>query len=164
MSFGASHSASPTRDNVYELLRCLSYLISTHDHGLRIIAGEAHRPLRLTCYTDASYLTHSDSKSHSGYTLSFGTVGTFFSKSGKQQLVATSSTHSELRGLYTLVIDLVFVIHLCDELFRPLDLPSIVFVDNQPVIDLVLVSQLVVKLGAHQGERCGHLDEDHCGI
>ena len=151
VSFGASHSASPTRDNFYELLRCLSYLISTHDHGLRIIAGEAHRPLRLTCYTDASYLTHSDSKSHSGYTLSFGTVGTFFSKSGKQQLVATSSTHSELRGLYTLVIDLVFVIHLCDELFRPLDLPSIVFVDNQPVIDLV--SQ---PSGQTKVRRCKH--------
>jgi len=91
----------------------------------------------LTCYVDASYLTHLDSKSHSGYCLSFGEVGTFYAKSSKQQLVTTSSTHTELRALYSLCIDLVYVVNLCKELKRPVHLPAVVLIDNQPVIDLV---------------------------
>ena len=83
--------------------------------------------------------------------MSFGKVGTFYSKSGKQQLVATSSTHSEMRGLYSLVIDIIYVIHLCEELCRPLDLPCIVLIDNQPVIDLVAQPS-----GQTRIRRCKH--------
>jgi len=83
--------------------------------------------------------------------MSFGEIGTFYSKSGKQQLVATSSTHSEMRGLYSLVIDIVFLVHLCEELCRPLELPCIALVDNQPVIDLV--SQ---PSGQTKVKRCKH--------
>jgi hypothetical protein len=83
--------------------------------------------------------------------MSFGIVGTFYSKSGKQQLVATSSTHSEMRGLYSLVVDIVYLVHLCDELYRPLTLPCIALVDNQPVIDLV--SQ---PSGQTRVKRCKH--------
>ena len=151
VSFGATHSAAPTRSHFNELLRCLSYLRDTKDCGLVIAAGIPHRPLKLRCFTDASYLTHSDSKSHSGYCMSFGQVGTFYSKSGKQQLVATSSTHSEMRGVYTLVVDIIYVIHLCEELHRPLDLPCIVLVDNQPVIDLVAQPS-----GQTRIRRCKH--------
>jgi hypothetical protein len=39
--------------------------------------------------------------------------------------------------LYAVTIDIVFVMHLCAELHRPLALPSIVFIDNQPVIDVI---------------------------
>ena len=81
----------------------------------------------------------------------FGEIGTFYSKSGKQQLVATSSTHSEMRGLYSLVIDIVFLVHLCEELCRPVELPCIALVDNQPVIDLV--SQ---PSGQTKVKRCKH--------
>ena len=64
-------------------------------------------------------------------------LGTFYSKSQVIKHVVTSSTHAELRALYLLTTDILFVINLCDELYRPLQLPSIVFVDNQPLIDLV---------------------------
>ena len=48
--------------------------------------------LRIYCEVDASYLLHSDSKGHSGYTISFhGTTGTF------QTAVATSSTHAKAK-------------------------------------------------------------------
>jgi hypothetical protein len=83
--------------------------------------------------------------------MSFGEIGSFYSKSGKQQLVATSSTHSEMRGLYTLVIDIIYVIHLCEELHRPLDLPCVALVDNQPVIDLVAQPS-----GQTRIRRCKH--------
>jgi hypothetical protein len=68
--------------------------------------------------------------------MSFGQIGAFHAKSSKQRLVATSSTHAEVRALYQLILDVVFVINLCDELRRPIELPAIIFEDNQPAIDL----------------------------
>jgi hypothetical protein len=68
--------------------------------------------------------------------MSFGEIGTFYSKSVKQALVATSSTHAEARALYQLVLDIIYVIYLCEELGRPIDLPAVVLEDNQPVLDM----------------------------
>jgi hypothetical protein len=136
VSFSSTYSAKPTVGAYAELLLILQYLKRTRDYGLVLRAGFPGRELKLTCYVDASYLTHSDSKSHTGYTLSFGEVGTFYSKSSKQTLVATSSTHAEMRALYSLVVDVIFVIHLCEELGRPVKLPAIILEDNQPVIDV----------------------------
>jgi hypothetical protein len=81
--------------------------------------------------------------------MSFGEIGTFYSKSGKQTLVTTSSTHAEMRALYSLVVDLIFVVYLCEELGRPLKLPCVVLEDNQPVIDVT--SEL-----AGRAKRCKH--------
>jgi hypothetical protein len=136
VSFAATHSAKPTQGAYIELLHCLRYLRDTKSHGLRLLAGTAGRPLQLRCYVDASYLTHADSKSHTGYCISLGLFGCFYCKSGKQPMMATSSTHAEMRALYSLIIDIVYVIHLLNELGRPLDLPCIVLEDNQPVIEL----------------------------
>ena len=148
-SFGATHSAHPTRGNMIELLHCLNYLKHSREQGLLLLAGQPGRQLQLTCYVDASYLTHEDSKSHTGYCMSFGQVGTFYSKSGKQTLVATSSTHAEMKALYSLTVDLTFVVHLCSELHRPLSLPCVVMQDNQPVIDLL-------KDTSARSKRCKH--------
>jgi hypothetical protein len=136
VSFGATHAAKPTYGAYKELLHCLSYLYQTREDGLIIRGGMPNRDLVLKCYVDASYLTHHDSKSHSGYCMSFGDIGTFYSRSGKQSVVTTSSTHAEMRALYMLVIDIIYVVHLCEELSRPISLPAIVLEDNQPVIDL----------------------------
>ena len=136
VSFGATHSVSPTRGDFEELIHCLKYLEATKDEGLLLRAGEPNRELVLRCYVDASYLTHPDSKSHQGYCLSFGEIGTFYSKSSKQQLVSTSSTHSEIRALQSLVVDIIFIVELCKELGRPIKLPVIVFEDNNAVIAL----------------------------
>jgi hypothetical protein len=51
-------------------------------------------------------------------------------------LVATSSTQTEIRALYTLTLDIIYIVHLCEEVGRPIDLPAVVFEDNQPVIGL----------------------------
>ena len=152
ISFGATMAAKPTLGAYRELLRCLAYLHSTRFAGLILKAGVPNRPLQLRCYVDASYLTHSDSKSHTGYIISFGEAGDtgcFFAKSGKQSVVATSSTHAEMRALYSLVVDIIFLIHLFSELHRPLTLPSIIMVDNQPVIDLTAAPSARAK-------RCKH--------
>ena len=138
ISFAATHSKSPTIDHYNSLLKVVKYIQHTQDYGLIIRKYDyAHNePLQLICHVDASYLTHEDSKSHTGYTLSFGTVGTFFSKSSKQSLVATSSTHAEARALYTLLQDIIYIISICDELSIKLHLPVQVYEDNYPVIQL----------------------------
>ena len=136
VSFGATHSVTPTRGDFEELIHCLKYLEATQEEGLILKAGEPNRDLILKCYVDASYLAHPDSKSHQGYCLSFGDIGTFYSKSSKQQLVSTSSTQSELRALQSLVVDIIFIVELRKELGREIKLPAIVFEDNGAVIAL----------------------------
>jgi hypothetical protein len=149
VSFGATYSAKPTRGAFQELLHCLRYLQESRSTGLRLRAGVAHQDLVLTCFVDAGYLTHRDSKSHQGYCLSFQDTGMFYAKSSKQQLVATSSTHSEMRALYSLVVDIVYVVNLCEELGRPLKLPAIVMEDNAATV-------AVTRDMATRVKRCKH--------
>jgi hypothetical protein len=149
VSFAATFAAKPTSGAFTELLLILRYLRDTKDKGLILRTGVPNAPLVLTCYCDASYLTHRDSSSHTGFTMSFGTIGTFYSKSVKQTLVATSSTHAELRALYAAIVDIIYVIHLCSELGRPISLPAVVMEDNQPVIQVTASAQSRIK-------RCKH--------
>jgi hypothetical protein len=153
LSFAATNSHNPTVANFDRLLHIVKYLWDTKEKSLIVRTSKSNsienNPLKLTCYLDASYLTHEDSKSHSGYCMSFGTVGTFYVKSTKQNLVATSSTHAEVRALYTLVLDLIFVVNLCDELNRPVELPAVIFEDNQPAIDLSVAMNNRVKKCKH---------------
>jgi hypothetical protein len=136
VSFAATHAVTPTVGAYQELLRCVQYLWNTQEAGLVLHTGNPGAELKLKCYVDASYLTHADSKSHTGYCLSFGEIGVFYAKSIKQALVTTSSTHAEMRALYQLILEIIYVVNLCEELGRPVSLPAIVMEDNQPVIDL----------------------------
>jgi hypothetical protein len=136
ISFAATHAVTPTVAAYEELLYCVKYLYQTQEEGLVLMQGAIGRDLVLRCHVDASYLVHPDSKSHTGYCMSFGEIGSFYSKSSKQKLVTTSSTHAEARAAFQLIQDIVFVVHLCKELHRPISLPVIVLEDNQPLIDL----------------------------
>ena len=135
LSFASVHSQRPTQGAYEELLRCVQYLWNTREKCLILRKGSPG-DLRLYCYVDASYLTHADSKSQTGYCMSFGDIGTFYSRSMKQTLVSTSSTHAEARALYQLILEIIYVVNLCEELGRPIQLPAVIFEDNQPVIDL----------------------------
>jgi hypothetical protein len=138
ISFAATHAKNPTIDDYLVLIKLVAYIEETQDYGLIIHTYDYQRTqsLQLICHVDASYLTHADSKSHTGYTLSFGTVGTFYSKSSKQSLVSTSSTHAEARALYTLLQDIIYVLSICQELQVSLKLPVLVYEDNYPVVQL----------------------------
>ena len=149
VSFASTHSSAPTIGDFNEMLYIVRYLQDTAHRGLTLHPGVPGQSLTLTCYVDASYLTHADSKSQSGYCLSFGSIGSFYSKSIKQHLIATSSTHSEIRALQALVIDVLFVINLCKELHRPIALPCIIYEDNQPVLDITAEV-------ANRAKRCKH--------
>ena len=149
LSFAATRAVNPTVADFDRLLDVVKYLWTTKDLGLVLHPGNPDQPLKLTCYVDASYLTHDDSKGHTGYCLSFGISGSFFSKSIKQSLVTTSSTHAEVKALYQLVVDIVFVINLCDEIGRPISLPAVVFEDNSPTVQLAGDISARVKKSKH---------------
>jgi hypothetical protein len=134
-SYASTRASNPTEKDYDALLRIVDYLATTPDYGL-ILHRHPLQPLQLTCYVDASYLSHGDSKSHTGYFLSFGPVGSFHAKSIKQPLLATSSTHAEAKALYSLILDIQFIKHLCDDIGFPLQLPVTIFEDNNPVIQL----------------------------
>lgn len=83
VSFAATHSQHPTEDNYNYLLHLVVYLFHSPKKGLILRLLEDDQPLQLRCYVDAAYLVHDDSKSHIGYALTFGELGTFYLKSLK---------------------------------------------------------------------------------
>ena len=127
IAYVASKSNKPSRHDYECLLDVVRNLWKTRDHGLIIHPGDHHQPLKLKCYVDASFMSHEDSRGHSGYCLSVGDLSAFYSKSNKQPLVATSSTHAEVKALYQLVTDLIYLINLSDEIGRSIDLPVVIF-------------------------------------
>lgn len=136
ISFAATKSVNPTMSDFERLLDIVNYLSKTKDIGLILHPGDRSLPLQLRCYVDASFLIHPDAHGHSGYCICLGQVSAFYVKSVKQALTATSSTHAEIKALYQLTVELLYIINLCDELKRPIDLPAVVFEDNAPAIQL----------------------------
>ena len=147
LSYAATKSTEPTKNDFDRLLQIVGYLRQTSDYGLILYPRDKTESddkekdaFHLTAYVDAGYMSHPDASSHTGYTIALGSVkpkSFYYSKSVKQKLVATSSTHAEIRALYDLTINLVFIINLFKEMHRPIDLPAILYEDNQPAIDLV---------------------------
>ena len=83
-------------------VRCLK---ATINRGL-VFSSEVK--MELVANVDASFLTHDDSKSHSGicYSLGEGNTACFFSRSAKQKLVTRSSAEAELYALDLSIIDI----------------------------------------------------------
>ncbi len=114
----------------------MEYIRATADkkksHRIYIETSSA---IQLYCKVDVNYLIYSDSKGHNtGYTMGLHPNGTFYSRSAKQTLVSTSSAHAEMRALYTLVKDILFIIYICFELNIPLLLPAVIMEDNSAVL------------------------------
>ena len=149
LSFLATKSSKPTQSDYEALLDVVRYLWITRDVGLTIRPGDRNDPLKLKCFVDASFLSHDDSRGHSGYCIALGDLSAFYSKSLKQQLVATSSTHAEVKALYQLVVDLIFIINLCDEIKRPIDLPAVIFEDNNPTVQVSSSISARIKRSKH---------------
>jgi hypothetical protein len=133
ISYLATKSNNHTTTDYNELLNIVKYLSTTSELGL-VLYQHCGYPLTIYCYVDASYLLHSDSKSHTGYTISFGPTGSFISKSKKQNLISTSSMHSEARAVYALIQTLINIYVILIELQLPIKLPIIVFEDNESLI------------------------------
>jgi ASC-1-like (ASCH) protein len=152
ISEGATHNTNPTNYDYQQLKNAGQYLYNTKDIGLTLpTQGNYYdKTLTITCWVDASYLIHTSSgKSHTGYCFSLGNQGMFYSKSSVQQLVATSSTHAEMRALFTAVKDLVFLIGLFEELGFTVTHPVSVYEDNNACV--ILANQ---EIGPNR--KCRH--------
>ena len=149
VSYGATKAAAPVEDDWNALLRILQYLHQTRNYGVIIKKQPAHCALRMYIYCDASYLLYADSKSQTGFAFSLNNIGFFFSKSQKQPLVTTSSTHSEMRSLFIAVVEYLFLVEIAKELGRPLAEPAILFEDNQPVVTLLTRDRSIPKASKH---------------
>jgi hypothetical protein len=92
------------------LYHCVNYLHDNPDIGYLMRASvHSIEELQLICQVDASYLFHKDSKGQSGYLISFDGFGTFYCRSIKQSQTSTTSTHSEMRALYSLVKEIIYL-------------------------------------------------------
>ena len=83
---------SPTKQNYRKLRRVISYLKQTVHLPLVIGADNSGT---LTWNIDASFVVHSDSKSHTGVYLTLG-HGSMLSLSSKQHICTKSKTETEL--------------------------------------------------------------------
>ena len=107
--FAVSNLATKIMDaNEYyieQAMHIMRYLKGTINVGL-VFSSEVK--MELIANVDASYLTHEDSKSHSGicYSLGEGNTACFFSRSAKQKLVTRSSAEAELYALELSNIDI----------------------------------------------------------
>jgi hypothetical protein len=150
VAYHATKAKNPTEDDCKSLLKIVNHLRQTPDKGLILFpkSPDDGNKIYITAMVDAAYMSHDDAGSHTGYCISIGSKNPksyFFSKSYKQKLTATSSTHAEVRALYDLTIQIIFLTSLFNELNRPIETPVIVFEDNQPCIDLV--TQETTRLG-----------------
>ena len=152
VSFAATKSSDPEEEDLYDVLEIIKYLEETKDltYKLRTTRDNRDGRLRIVCEVDASYLTHPDSKSHTGYGFRFGDlINFFFAKSSKQTDTATSSTHSEMKALYTLIKDILFLVQLFADIQEDLGLPVIVLEDNAAVVTLAMEETGQLKRSKH---------------
>ena len=149
VSWAATKAANPTEYDWKNLVRILQYLYQTRAKGLILRKQPKGCKLQLHVYVDASYLLYDDSKAQTGYVLTFNNIGSWYSKSSKQSVVTTSSTHSEVRAMFTSVCDCLFAEMLADEIGRPLTMPTIIEEDNQPTVTLVNRDSAPPKMSKH---------------
>jgi hypothetical protein len=92
---------------------------------------------RLHAWSDAAYLTHKDSKSHTGVCFSLGErTGTFNARSSKQTIVTLSSAEAETYAAVEATKDIVYFRSILKELgFEQLQ-PTPLYVDNKSLITL----------------------------
>lgn len=148
VSICATKAAKPNQEDLKRLHYIIEYLRKTQTRGHRIFHTDT-KDLQLYCTVDASYLTHPDSKGHTGYTIGLSNEGTFYNRSSKQQLVSTSSTHAEIRAICTLVKVILFLLSLALDLQLNMKTPAIIMEDNSAVITITTDETAYMKKCKH---------------
>ena len=90
-AFLATKAQNPTEGHHRAALRIISYLKATITHGIKINCQE----LRFHLHCDASWASHHDGSSHTGWILKMG-ESFLGSKSSKQRVGSPSSTDAEI--------------------------------------------------------------------
>jgi hypothetical protein len=130
-----TRTSHATMQDMIALKRVIRYLKGT-THLELVLAHDANN-LGLHAYADASYITHSDGKSHTGTCVGLGhSGGMFFSRSTKQKTTALSSTESEVSTATEVTKDIIHFPDLLDELGFTQHHPTPILIDNISLIAL----------------------------
>ena len=87
---------------------------------------------------DASYATHADSKSHTGFTLHIGKdSGSIMATSKKQKIIADSSTIAEFIATHIVAKEIHWCRRLLTSLGYPQKDPTILYEDNKSTISMI---------------------------
>lgn len=123
------------------LLRIVAYLQGTKQLGIRYFPNswkESDGAPQLFGYLDASYASHKDSKSHTGYAFGLGNPSNacFFSRTTKQTNVTLSSTEAENAAAVEATKETLWFRQLLDDLgFHQLE-PTVLYADSASMIAL----------------------------
>jgi len=131
----ARHMHAPTAWSMTQVDHCIDYIRRTYDAKL-IIRGST--PIQMIFTVDSSYGTHSDLKSHTGYTGQLHhTSGAIISGSTKQTITADSSTAAEYIGAHLACKEIQWMYSFLTEAEGHPPLPAILFIDNQSTIKML---------------------------
>jgi hypothetical protein len=135
----ATRASKATKRDFEALLHVASYLGGTIDLGIRFFRKVGRSQIEATqlfCWVDASYATHFDSKSHSGYCFSLGSLvsGMFYSKSFKQTNLTLSSMEAKNAAAVEAAKEIMWFRSVLDQLGFPQVQPTTMFADNASMI------------------------------
>jgi hypothetical protein len=117
ISYLATKSQQPTDIDHKNALRVLSYLKETSNYGIKINCQE----MRLHLHCDASWASHRDGNSHTGWILKLG-QSYLGCKSSKQRVGSPSSTDAELIATADGLKNLKWFDNLTTEIDLPLSI------------------------------------------
>jgi hypothetical protein len=136
VTFLATRSTAPNANDLHEAHRICYYLAGTKNVGITIHCTS----MQVYCLCDASYAVHGDGKSHTGFIVGLGSDDNWsylHGRSGKQKLVALSSTDAEVIALTECLKQAIWLRNIIKELqITPLQ-KIIIMQDNKSAIIMV---------------------------
>jgi hypothetical protein len=131
----AMYLTNPTQDHMDAAIWCAEYLLHSKADGICI--GGEQSSLQLEGFVDASWADNTDDRrSTCGLVFTFG-GGPIFWKSGRQSLIAHSTTESEYIALSVAAREAATLRRLISEVLQKQHGTVTLHEDNQPAIDLL---------------------------
>jgi transposase InsO family protein len=129
----AMHLTNPTTDHLQAAIHCAEYLLATKNDGICLGGNE----LQLEGFVDASWADNSDDRrSTCGFVFKFG-GGPVFWKSGRQSVIATSTTEAEYVAMSLAAREAAALRRLVSEVLQEKHPAIILHEDSQPAIYLL---------------------------
>ena len=133
----AMYLTNPTQDHFDAAVWCAEYMLHTRTEGLCLGGNDEDSTLQLEGYVDASWADNTDDRrSTCGVLLKFG-GGPVFWKSGRQSIVALSTTESEYIAMSVAAKEAASLRRLVSEILDEEQAAVVIHEDNQPAIDLL---------------------------
>jgi hypothetical protein len=130
----AMRTSKATEKDTKSLRRIAASLRQTKH--LELVYSKGTGAPALYAYSDSSFISHSDGKSHMGFCIGYGSKsGFFYARSAKQKMVTLSSTESEAYTAVEATKDIIYFRNVLAELGFPVDSPSPLWVDNKSLIE-----------------------------